>query len=353
MVQATKPQAQIADSRGLPRRLAALESLLGMLVPVPPTWLSGPHTASSASSSSGGGDMPLLKCSNYRQLTQVWRKALKWTDGLDHALAVMLASIASTRAMGDQLWIKVLGPASSGKSTLCEALSVNKEYVLAKDTFKGLSSGYQTDDEGKENLSLITRIKDKTLIINDGDTLLQLPNLSEIISQLRAFYGRNLRTSYKNKMSVDHEGYNTTVILCGTSSLRKLDQSELGERFLDVVVMEKIDDELEDEVLWRVVNRADRNMSVEVDGKPETHYEPDLAKAMQLTGGYVGWLRENASDGLAAIETPEWVLRRCVKLGKFVAYMRARPSTKQDENAEREFGARLVSQHVRLAKCLA
>jgi hypothetical protein len=117
--------------------------------------------------------------------------------------------------------------------------------------------------------------------------------------------------------------------------------------------MEGIDGELEDEILWRVVNRADRNLSMETNGSLETHYEPELAAAMQLTGGYVGWLRENAAEKLGEIETPHEAKWKCTRLGKFVAFMRARPSTHQEESAEREFAARLVSQLMRLAKCLA
>jgi len=41
-----------------------------------------------------------------------------------------------------------------------------------------------------------------------------------------------------------------------------------------------------------------------------------------------------------------------LSLGKFVSYMRARPSDRQDELAEREFAARLVSQFARLAAFL-
>ena len=344
-----------ASAGGLEQRSMALEGLLGRLAPVPQEWLSRhPRAATKGQSEQGGSqDLECLPCDSYSTMTLAWRKALKWTDGLDYALSIMLASVASTRAMGDQLWIKVVSPASSGKSTLCEAIGVNKEYVISKDTFTGLTSGYQTNDDGSENLSLVTKLRDKTLIINDGDTLLQLSNLPQVISQLRAFYGRNLRTDYKNKMSADHEGYNTTIILSGTSSMRKLDQSELGERFLDVVIMEKIDTELEDEVLWRVANRTDRNMSLEVGSDSKTQNEPELIRVMQLTGGYVSYLRENATAVMAATETPEWAIRQCTRMGKFVAYMRARPNYRQEETAEREFAARLVSQLVRLAKCLA
>ena len=78
-----------------------------------------------------------------------------------------------------------------------------------------------------------------------------------------------------------------------------------------------------------------------------------MLQAMQLTGGYVGWLRDNGIDLYSTIVNPEWALRLCTRLGKFVAYMRARPSYRQEETAEREFSTRLVSQLVRLAKSLA
>lgn len=350
MPKAPPPRPETPDPRPLGSPLEAFEYLLGLLTPIDLSASNGAHGGSKK------GDTPqieCLPCEDYETMIRAWQKALKWTEGLDHALSVMLACAASTRAVGDQLWIKVIGPASCGKSTLCEALNLAQKYIISKDTFTGLSSGYQINDDGGENLSLVTKIRDKTLIINDGDTLLQLSNLPQVISQLRAFYGRNLRTAYKNLMSADHEGYNTTIILCGTSSLRKLDESELGERFLDCVLMETIDDDLEDEILLRVADRADDNLSMEADGEATKQYDPDLVSAMQLTGGYVEHLRDNTVDALSVIVSSKEVKRRCANLGKFVAFMRARPSFRQEETAEREFAARLVSQLIRLAKCLA
>jgi hypothetical protein len=235
---------------------------------------------------------------------------------------------------------------------------VNHDYVVAKSTIRGFHSGYRLDgveaeDGGEQDNSLIPLITGKTLVTKDGDTLLQSPNLSQILSEARDLYDSTARTHYRNAMSKDYEGIRMTWILCGTSSLRQLDSSELGERFLDCVIMDRIDDELEDEILWRVANRAERNMSIESNGKASSHYEPEMAAAMQLTGGYVAWLRENATDVMSTITMEDWAKRQCTRLGKFVAHMRARPSLKQEESAEREFAARLVSQLIRLAKCLA
>jgi hypothetical protein len=109
---------------------------------------------------------------------------------------------------------------------------------------------------------------------------------------------------------------------------------------------------MEDEILERVVHRAARDAGVESDGDADKRYAPELSEAMRLTGGYLEWLRANASELITAIDFPPQAKRKVTRLGKFVAHMRARPSVKQGEVAEREFATRLVSQLARLASCL-
>lgn len=241
-----------------------------------------------------------------------------------------------------------------GKSTLCEAISTNKTHILAKSTLRGFFSGYNNGEAGGEDFSLLSQAKGKTLIIKDGDTLLKSPNRDEILSQARDIYDTVSRTSFKNKASKDYEGYRMTMILCGTSSLRELDSSELGERFLDCVIMHGINDELEDEILWRVVNKSCRIVTVEASEKDaEARQDEDTTEVMRLTAGYVTYLRKNSSRLLSEIQISDEIMQRCTRLGKFVAFMRARPSRSQDEVHEREFAARLVIQLSRLAMCLA
>lgn len=321
----------------------ALELLLAKVEPVPGDWLTGGQKVVA-----GAG----ATCASWKELTTAWRRAIKLTDGIDVALSVAIASVFSTPTVGEQLWVMMLGAASTAKTTLCEAISTSKEYTYPTDTFTRLTSGYQTDAEGSENLSLVARLHNKTLVINDGDTLLRLPNREQVLSQMRALYGRNLRAQYANKMSYNHEGINVTIVLAGTGSLMELDAAELGSRYV-ITDIGKITDDLEDEIGWRVANRADREMAALSDGRPETRDEPDLAAAKQLTGGYIEYLRRDPVALLAGIKSSEAALRRCQTLAKFVAFMRARPSKKQEERVERELSFRLISQHVRLAKCLA
>jgi GTPase SAR1 family protein len=320
-----------------------------MIEPIPESW-----AAKGRRPGTTGNVMECVECTEYKTVINAWRKAVKWIDGLDHAFAAMLACTLSTRVVGVQLWIKIIGPASCGKTTLCEAISLNKERTLAKSVIRGFHSGYKSGgDEDEEDNSLLVDVNGKTLITKDGDTLLTSPNLSQILSEARDIYDTTSRTHYRNKMGKEYTGVRMTWLLCGTSSLRSIDSSELGERFLDVVVMEDIDEEIEDEILWRVVNQEERNMCVEADGAMDKNYSPEMMQAMQLSGGYVGYLCDNAADLLSQVNMDDKQKHLCTRLGKFVAYMRARPSEKQSEVTEREFAPRLVSQLTRLTKCLA
>ena len=337
-------------------RIAALSELRRKIVQVPADWVSRTKNSETSGEYSDDEESPktveLVPCDNYAELTKAWRKALKWTPGLDHALATMLASVLSTMCVGDQLWIKVIGPPSCGKSTLCEALSANRDYVLPKSTIRGFHSGYGDGGDDQDH-SLIKKAKNKTLVTKDGDTLLQSPNLGQVLSEARDIYDKVSRSSYRNKSSRSYTGIQMTWLLCGTSSLRSLDNSELGERFLDCVIMHDIDDELEDEILERVAYRSAHSVTIKADENPESQQDAEMTLAMQLTAGYVQYLRDNDNEILSGIEVPEEAIKRCSKYGKFVAFMRARPGEKQKEKYEREFAPRLVSQHTRYACCLA
>lgn len=333
-----------ATSNPLVSRIRRLDQLLDKLCLIPEQETTGDAVRNQANSL-----MP-KPCDNWDELIHTWNKAMKWNEGLDIALSVMLSCCVSTMAVGDQLWIKIVGPPSCGKSTLCEAISVATKYVYAKSTFRGFHSGA---GDGVEDHSLISKVSGKTLVCKDGDTLLQSPNLSQILSEARDIYDTVSRTSYRNKASKDYSGIRMTWILAGTRSLRLIDASELGERFLDCIMMDGIDDDMEDEVLMSVADRVDRNMSIEAHEGSSIQYEPAMIDAMQRTGGYVVYLRTNARDLLSGVSMSRDAKLTCARLGKLVAYMRARPSKDHNEKAEREFAARLTSQLTRLAKCLA
>lgn len=342
------------DLKALEARLRRSEQLFAYMLPIPVEFVSEAANGLKSDDTEADFDRARLgptHCDNYKELVKVWRKAMKWSEGLDVVLSCMLSSAISTMTMGDQLWFFVVAPPSSGKTTLCEALTVSNRYVRSLSTFRGFHSGMRGEDG--ENLSLIEEVNGKTFIIKDGDTLLQLPDRNRVLSEFRDIYDGSSRSHYRNGAGQDWNGIRMTCIIAGTNSLREIDQSELGARFLTVVMMEEIEDEFEDDVLWRIANRANLNMSLEVGGDPDTHQDKYMTDAMQMTAGYLEYLRINASKLLHSVEFDEEDMYQVTRMAKFVAIMRARPSKIQAEDVSREFAGRLVSQHVRLAKHMA
>jgi hypothetical protein len=335
--------------KGTVQRVLGLSPLLRKVEVAPSQWVESFLQRKSKEVKS----LTPLECASWEVLVGAWKEALEWIEGLDRGLSVMLASIASVRMPGDQLWVKIISPAASGKTTLCMALSVARKYVIKKSVIRGLYSGYQTDKEGTEDQSLLSKLRDKTLLIKDGDTLLKSPNLAQILSQLRDAYDTSSSTSYGNLMSRDYEGLRMTLILCGTESLRELDSTELGERFLDCVMMEEIDDRIEDSIGLRAIKRIIEGRAIEANGRVKDHQDESMTKAMRLTAGYVTYLRENSSRLLNSVVMTEKDISSIMGLGKFVAYMRAKPSEKGDKAATREMSTRLRVQLSRLALCLS
>lgn len=332
-------------------RVMILADLLRMVRPIPEDWLAG---RSLEARKSGGTDLELLPCRSWDEVTNQFRKAMHWTAGMEYALAVMLATVTSTKMKGDQLWVKVISPASTGKTALVESLAVNRKHTKLVGNFTGLHSGFQTDKDGEEDHSLISLLKDKTLIVKEGDTLLKAPNRERIFAQIRDAYDTYCSTAYGNRVKREYH-LRFSFILCGTPSLFEVDSSELGDRFLVCNIMEGIDLELETDINRRMFYRVLRGRGEEADGVPASYDEPNMLKAKQLVGGYVNYLRENSAQLLDSLDDSDAdiLVDRFDQLAKFIAYMRARPSRKQDEMTGREMSARINSQLTRLALCLA
>lgn len=329
------------------QRVAAFEQLKGRVELVPTEWIRAEPTSGEEHQKK---ELQPIECESYSTLIDAWKQAMHWTDGLDCALSVMLAAALSTKQVGEQLWIKIISPPSTGKTTLVEGLSVARKYTLSKDTIRGFFSGWR--GEGAD-MSIAALAYGKTLITKDGDTLLKAPNLSQILSEGRGLYDGAGRTHYRNSVMPDYEGHRMTWLLCGTSALREIDDSELGSRFLDCVIMDGIDEDFEDEVGMKAVQQEAMNVRRESNGVPEDRHNHDLTKAMQLTGGYVVHLRKNAIDLLEGVYVDNDTMVFCNNLGAFTARMRARPSKTQTEEATREFSARLSKQFMRLCLTMA
>ena len=336
-------------------RVNRLNALLAAVVPAPDDW-----QAASVAEVTGKTIKP-LPCSSWGELVGAWKRATHWTKGLQKGLACVLATATSTDLIGGaQLWVRLLGPPSSGKTTLIEAASVSKHFV-AKSTLRGLHSGWRDkEEEGgakkpKKDPSLIAKCRGKTLAIKDADTVRSSEHRGRILAEFRDAYDRVARTDYRNGVANDYLSHDMTVIFCGTASMREMDAAELGVRFIDCVVMDRIDEDTEDAITEMAMLRELKSMSHKTNGKAENNEDTDLMRAKRMTGGYVDYLRENVVRLMRVVQNncPIETVRRLKRMARFVACMRARPPKGQREVAERELSTRLGIQFIRLATCLA
>lgn len=175
-----------------------------------------------------------MSVDSYEKLIEKYETIYHTTDAMRQAILLVLSSIYSVKLEGEQIWVRLIGPPSSGKTSIAKTMSGSSQVVL-KSTFTGLFSGWKDKDDDSD-ASLVPMIAGKTLIVKDADALLKQKNVEQIFSELRDFYDKDSSTFYKNRVANDYRNIRSTMILMGTHVLRRSDQSFLGERFIDFVL---------------------------------------------------------------------------------------------------------------------
>jgi hypothetical protein len=340
----------LKEGEDLRQRANLLHALMGRVLPIPAEW------SAKGVAGGGAGESSLTPevCESWDALIEDWKQAMVWSEGLDRVFSIMMSSCLSVSAIPDeQLWVRVISPASSGKTTLCEALAVAKDWVYSVSTFRGFHSGYKTDREGKEDHSLLPKIIGKTLVTKDGDAVLTIPNLSQLMGEGRDIYDGVARVDYRHGVRKESDYIPMTWLICGTESLRNMDTSELGERFIDTRIMTGIDEKLERFTALQAADNVFTSMRLKSNCQPESRHRPEVVKAKRRTAGYVDYLRRNAHALLNSVQMGAGEREQVVDCATFIAYLRARPSGRQGEIHAREVCIRLAKQLMRLAVCLA
>lgn len=345
--------------------LERLQHLFDLIVTPPDDWFKGKITEAIPETKR----VDAIECTSYEDLVHAWdptyngkkkpepgqKRALQWSANIDIAFSAMLAVVASTKQQGSQLWLRVMGPPGTAKSTLCAAIEANKDFVFGMSKMTGFHSG---SNFGGSSNSLIPQIRNMTVVVNEGDMLLTAPNLPQILSELRDLYTGKTTAHYKNGQSYEEKGLRVTFILAGTSTLRRLNRSAAGDRFIDVVVYERQvhggEDIGERDLLKAVFKMAVSRTKNESSEGMETHDTPEKTLALQKTVGFVKYLRETSPQKLAEVEVTRLTEDSCIALAQLTSYMRARPDIKADaEETEVELASRLTEQFQRLAMCLS
>jgi predicted transcriptional regulator len=156
------------------------------------------------------------------------------TDHID----IIFGTIMANRLDSKPVWLYLVGPPSSGKTEILQALPKGKDiYPISRITTSTLVSDYvKLDKKGnRKDPSLLPLLHNKTLVIKDFTAMLTLPavTLHTILGQMRdAFdgkldyrYGTGDEFNYKSKFG---------CIAAVTTMIDKQKGvlAELGERFL-------------------------------------------------------------------------------------------------------------------------
>lgn len=275
--------------------------------------------------SGGGADaIEPEPCSSFAELESIYSEALHFTDTMRHTLVSMLATVISTDTESDQVWLRVIGPPGSGKSTLAEAINADHQHVISTDIITGITSGYRGGKPrkggGKKDASLVEDFMGKTVIIKDGDTLINAPNRDQVLAHLRAFYDGAIRARYRNYETKVYENIRTTFIICATDEIRSLNRTFLGERFLDCEILGH-----EDSAPY--VSRAVGNTLAKVSaGFGGTAADNPKGIDDRVKAATFGFLLQKV-EGLATATAPvasERVQNQLEAIAKFLSFMRAR-----------------------------
>lgn len=293
-------------------------------------------------------------CETFDDLCSHFSQHLYFTDSLRQSLAVAVATVISTSIPGEQIWIRLIGPPGSGKTTIAECLSVAREFCFPSSILTGFHSGFTGGNGGpKKESSLVPQINGKCVIIKDADTLMNGGNKDRILSELRDIYDGSSRARYRNKKQADYENLRTTFLLCGTDALRSLNRSFLGERFLDCDIL---GDSATEEYLDSAISSQFEAISSSLRSETNEARGPHSLILKKATYGFLLSLSQRISENRVKVPTASVDTGRRIKaMAELLSFCRARVERDRDELSYRpraELATRLVKQFAKLSACL-
>jgi hypothetical protein len=177
----------------------------------------------------------------------------------------------------------------------------------------------------------------------------------------RVFDGETSATYGNSNEDRIYQALRTPWIRAGTWKMMQQDQSQLGDRFIRIIINDPNEQEKRD--IMRSAIRSEMDAMVETsNGTAGGIMDNRTRKAYSLMGGYIDWLRANIEDKIREVRdnVTEWHEDVCMDLAELSADMRARPTIigkykKETYELEghKELPTRLGRQNMRLASHLA
>lgn len=253
----------------------------------------------------------MLNCTSFTDLCDSIGQPgkLYFPEALQDTFAIIMAIAASTNLGGKPLWSYIIGPSSAGKTTLVELLSTAASHCFGISKMTGLLSGYFK--EGMGDASMLPKIQDKCVIIKDFTTILGLPDQTRnnIFSEMRDAYDGKISAFYRNHVNPKFSNVRFNVLACVTDKIRIHNQTDVGERFLQV----------EFDSYWDATGRMERDsvdrrelMSRAIDNVLDLIDEQkgaSLDEQMGLSWGFLEHLIERIRDDKEWVRSKTAIIR--------------------------------------------
>ncbi len=156
------------------------------------------------------------------------------------AATVVAATVLSAKLPGDPLWMFLVGPPSTSKTTIVDAFAFDQEHCesLSKLTSKALVSGWKIPGSD-EDVSIFPVLKNRTLLIKDYTAVMSMGGAvqDELYGILRDCYDGRVKVTYGNGKTCDYNDVYFSLVSAVTDEIRRDNRSSLGERFLKVEVI--------------------------------------------------------------------------------------------------------------------
>jgi hypothetical protein len=295
-----------------------------------------------------------IKRTSFNELNADFEGKLFWSDSLRYTLAVSCAVHLSVRLPGDMVWMHIVGPPSSGKSTILDCINADSHGVFHVSKATGLYSGMKGEDCG-----LIPKINRKLLVIKDLTTTLSHPGCGILFGQLRDIYDGYGSAHYMNGEEREYSDVNFAVLTGVTDVIHSVDMVSLGERFLMIDLTDtfhgsKKHTESAITGTYETMRLSKTKKAEGEDTETVSIRKESMKELQRCTLGFLEHIRHTYED-IDLPGLPGWFTNKINAIAQLISFIRKKVSREKGDllsMPRREMPLRLATQFTKLSACL-
>lgn len=300
-----------------------------------------------------------IETTTFEELNAAFEGSLWWAESLEYTLATAIATHLAVQMSGEMLYVHILAPPSTGKSTIIDCILADRKGTFALSKTTGLYSGYKGtgQDEG-----LVPRINGKLLVFKDLTAMMKMSGWDSFLGELRDLSDGSGDTHFKNGEGKTYSNVNFGILTGVTDILRASDTSTEGDRFLvvDLTAPYHGSKEHGDVAIKNTYAELQRSHSKRIAAEspadePETVRKEVIDILRRKTLGFINYTRDRYNTIAFPTITP-WMNNKINALGQLGSFVRAKVHREKGDlkfYPRREAPTRLNSQLTKLAVCLA